>query len=233
MKKILIILSLFVSVSCITVSGGVYHKVQSGQTLSDISRLYGIEKEVLAKENFLPVETDEIFEGTTLFIPGATKIKSFEIEELINEELLEETDVSKIPSEDGDVEGKDIVFEPVWPAVGKIIVPFGGERESRNEGIDIELAEGTEVRAVADGRILFSAGHGAYGNTVIIMHNEKYITVYSHLQTITAKEGAEIKQGDLIGFSGMSGAAPTPRLHFEIREFSRPVNPANFLPQKK
>ncbi len=230
MKKLLIIFSIFISVSCVTVSGGVYHEVQSGQSLSDIAKLYGIEKEVLVKENFLPVETDEISEGTTLFIPGVTKVKSFEMEELIAEELEEE--ISKIPSEKLDVEEEEIVFEPVWPAVGKIIVPFGGERESRNEGIDIELEEGTEVRAVADGRVLFSAGHGAYGNTVIIMHNEKYITVYSHLQRITAKEGSDIKQGTLIGFSGMSGAAPTPRLHFEIREFSRPVNPLKYLPRK-
>jgi murein DD-endopeptidase MepM/ murein hydrolase activator NlpD len=231
MKKILIILSFFVSVSCMTVSGGIYHKVKSGQTLSDISKLYELEKDILAKENFLPLETDEISEGTTLFIPGATKVKTFEIEELITEELNET--VSEIPSEDGDEQEKDFLFEPVWPAVGKIIVAFGGERESRNEGIDIELEEGMEVRVVADGKVLFSAGHRAYGNTVIIMHNEKYITVYSHLQTITAKEGAELKQGDLIGFSGMSGAAPTPRLHFEIREFSKPVNPMKYLPLKE
>ncbi|HDT11600.1 MAG TPA: LysM peptidoglycan-binding domain-containing protein [bacterium] len=226
MKKLLVIFSIFISVSC-AISNGVYHKVKSGETLSGISRLYGIDKDMLAKENFLPIETDEISEGTTLFIPGAANVKTSEKEELVTEEITE------IPSEEMDEEEKDIPFHPVWPAVGKIIVPFGGERESRNEGIDIELTEGTEVRVVADGKVLFSAGHGAYGNTVIIMHSEKYITVYSHLHTITAKEGAELKQGDLIGFSGMSGVAPTPRLHFEIREFSKPVNPMNFLPQRK
>ncbi len=231
MKKLLLIFSFVLSVSCVTVTGGVYHKVQSGQTLGDISRLYGIDREVLAKENFLPAGTDEVSEGTTLFIPGVSRVKTFKVEDLITEEL--EKDVVKIPSEDTGEEEKDFLFEPVWPAVGEIIVPFGGKRENRNEGIDIELAEGTEVRAVADGKVLYSAGHGAYGNTVIIMHSEKYITVYSHLQRITAKEGAELKQGDIIGFSGMSGAAPTPRLHFEVREFSKPVNPLKYLPEKK
>ena len=81
------------------------------------------------------------------------------------------------------------------------------------------------MRASADGKVIYSAGHHGFGNMVIIQHNEKYITIYAHLSEITAKEGQTILAGELIGLSGKTGAAPTPRLHFEIREYSKPVDP--------
>lgn len=228
MRKITVVFlfSLFF-ISCITQGFGVYHKVGKNENIRTISELYGVEPSVLRSENQIPEDVTVLDEGVTIFIPGAKEIQKYE-EKKIENETIEPDKSEMIPSEkQADYDETAVNFQ--WPAAGNVAVPFGGEFENRNEGIDIELSEGTEVRASADGKVLFSASHGGFGNMVIIQHNERFISVYAHLQANVAKEGQLIKQGELVGFSGMTGVAATPRLHFEIREYSKPVDPLKYL----
>lgn len=227
MKKFVILLLFLFSSSCLTQGFGVYHKVGKNENIKTISELYGIESSVLRNENQIPEDVTVLDEGVTIFIPGAKEIQKYE-EKKIENETIEPDKSEAIPSED-QLDYDETAISFTWPVNGNVAVPFGGEFENRNEGIDIELAEGTEVRAAADGKILFSASHGGFGNMVIIQHNERFISVYAHLQANVAKEGQSIKQGELVGFSGMTGVAATPRLHFEIREYSKPVDPIKYL----
>jgi len=226
-KNISIALFVVFSVSCITQGFGVYHTVGKNENIITISNLYGLDPSVLRNENQIPEDVSELDEGMTIFIPGAHEIFKYE-EKKIEDDPVETDKPEMIPSEK-QVDYDETAVTFTWPASGKVIVPFGGEFENRNEGIDIELAEGTEVRSAADGKVLFSASHGGFGNMVIIQHNERFISVYAHLQVNVAKEGQMIKQGELVGFSGMTGVASTPRLHFEIREYSKPVDPGKYL----
>lgn len=227
MRKITVLFFLVFSVSCLTQGFGVYHKVGKNENIRIISELYGVDPSVLRSENQIPEDVSALYEGMTIFIPGAKEIQKYE-EKKTENETIEPDKSETIPSEQ-QVDYDETAVSFSWPATGKVVVPFGGEFESRNEGIDIELAEGTEVRASADGKVLFSASHGGFGNMVIIQHNERFISVYAHLQANVAKEGQSIKQGELVGFSGMTGVAATPRLHFEIREYSKPVDPLKYL----
>ena len=229
MRKITVVFlfSLFYF-SCITQGFGVYHKVGHNENIKTISELYRIEPSVLRTENQIPEDVSVLDEGVTIFIPGAKEVLKYEEPAKEAEVVAEEQKPEQIQSDENPAEDKTYVsFQ--WPAAGNVAVPFGGEFENRNEGIDIELAEGTEVRAAADGKVLFSASHGGFGNMVIIQHNERFISVYAHLQVNVAKEGQMIKQGELVGFSGMTGVATTQRLHFEIREYSKPVDPLKYL----
>ncbi|HRZ79283.1 MAG TPA: M23 family metallopeptidase [bacterium] len=205
--------------------------------MKSVSELYKIDAKILRTENQIPEDINELDEGTTIFIPGAKKVLEpvqpvKPAEPVANAEVPVETQVVAIePEKNGSAQNTDLFFK--WPATGKIISRFGGELENRNEGIDIDIPEGTEVRSSADGKVIYSAGHHGFGNMVIIQHNEKYITIYAHLSEITAKEGQTITAGELIGLSGKTGAAATPRLHFEIREFSKPVDPEKLLSDPK
>jgi len=228
MKKFVILLLFVFSSSCLTQGFGVYHKVGKNENIKTISEIYNIEPSVLRSENQIPEDVFELDEGVTIFIPGAKKVIDIKENEQVDNDIAENEKAETIPSEEAEEFDKTAVSFKL-PATGKIIVPFGGDLENRNEGIDIELAEGTEVRAAADGKVLFSASHGGFGNMVIIQHNERFISVYAHLKENAAKEGQQIKQGELVGFSGMTGVAPTPRLHFEIREYSKPVDPLKYL----
>lgn len=89
-----------------------------------------------------------------------------------------------------------------------------------HEGIDIMAPTGTHVRAVADGRIVkfFDSERG--GVTIYQFDaSERFVYYYAHLNAREAglAEGDSVRQGQVIGYVGMSGNAPVPHLHFEIQ----------------
>jgi peptidoglycan LD-endopeptidase LytH len=89
-----------------------------------------------------------------------------------------------------------------------------------HQGIDIMAPQGTRVRAVADGRIVkfFDSVRG--GVTIYQFdQSERFVYYYAHLSARAAglAEGDEVRQGQLIGYVGMTGNAPVPHLHFEIQ----------------
>jgi murein DD-endopeptidase MepM/ murein hydrolase activator NlpD len=118
-----------------------------------------------------------------------------------------------------------------WPVRGRVITAFGASEAGKaNDGIDISVPEGTSVRAAENGVVIY-AGDGLkeFGNTVLIRHDDGLVTVYGHNSSIKVQRGANVRRGDEIALSGLSGSANTPRLHFEVRKESTPVNPMTFL----
>jgi lipoprotein YgeR len=116
----------------------------------------------------------------------------------------------------------------IWPAQGKVVANYDG---SRNKGIDIAAAEGSDVKAVSAGRVTY-AGQGlrGYGNLLIIKHNEEFISVYAHNKALLAKEGETVRQGQRIATVGNTDSTSV-KLHFELRYKGEPVDPAKYLPQ--
>ncbi|MYD65568.1 MAG: M23 family metallopeptidase, partial [Chloroflexi bacterium] len=117
----------------------------------------------------------------------------------------------------------------IWPAAGKITSWFG---PSHPLGIDIGMPTGSPVWAAAAGQVTFVGGHPccSYGYYVIIRHDQTFTTRYGHFSRFAVKLGQHVEQGDLIGYSGSTGASTGPHLHFEIRRNGTPQNPINFLP---
>ncbi|WP_225867800.1 peptidoglycan DD-metalloendopeptidase family protein [Bartonella apis] len=118
-----------------------------------------------------------------------------------------------------------------WPAQGRILSSFGQkEGSSTNDGIDIMAPEGSSVKAAENGVVIY-AGDGLkeFGNTVLIRHENNIVTVYGHNSKILVQRGQKVRRGDEIAKSGMSGNASTPRVHFEVRKNSSPVNPIKYL----
>jgi hypothetical protein len=85
------------------------------------------------------------------------------------------------------------------------------------------------VRAVADGVVRRAGWSGGYGNLLEVAHTRGFATRYGHLRSFARgiESGSRVKQGQVIGYVGMTGLATGPHLHYEFRENGRPVNPAS------
>jgi murein DD-endopeptidase MepM/ murein hydrolase activator NlpD len=96
-------------------------------------------------------------------------------------------------------------------------------------GIDYAAAPGTPVHAVADGVVKRAGWSGGYGNLIELGHARGYSTRYGHLRAIApgVRAGARVKQGQVVGYVGMTGLATGPHLHYEFRLQEQAVNPAS------
>jgi lipoprotein NlpD len=115
-----------------------------------------------------------------------------------------------------------------WPAAGKVISGFS---ETANlKGIDIAGKSGQPVLASGPGKIVYAgSGLRGYGKLIIIKHNNTFLSAYAHNREILVKEGQQVARGQKIAEMGDSDADQV-KLHFEIRRFGKPVDPAKFLP---
>ncbi|MEE9331000.1 MAG: peptidoglycan DD-metalloendopeptidase family protein [Methylophilaceae bacterium] len=115
-----------------------------------------------------------------------------------------------------------------WPTQGKIIERFNA---AKNKGIDIAGKKGQSIKASAAGKVIYAGSDlRGYGKLVIIKHNKTYLSVYAHNSKIIVKEGQVVKAGQKIAAMG-STDTNTVKLHFEIRERGKSVDPGKFLPQ--
>lgn len=118
-----------------------------------------------------------------------------------------------------------------WPVRGRVLSHYGQrEGTATNDGMDIIVPEGTSVKAAESGTVIY-AGDGLkeFGKTILIRHEDNVVTVYGHNSKILVQRGQQVHRGDEIAKSGISGNASTPKLHFEVRKNSTPVNPVKYL----
>jgi murein DD-endopeptidase MepM/ murein hydrolase activator NlpD len=120
----------------------------------------------------------------------------------------------------------------IWPVVGGITSGFGWRAEfgDFHRGIDIGASYGTPIEAAKDGVVIDAEYIGSYGNIVLIDHLDGLQTAYAHLSGFNVDVGEQVKQGDVIGWVGMTGFTTGPHLHFEVRSGGDFVNPVDFLP---
>ncbi|MFD3544630.1 M23 family metallopeptidase [Streptomyces sp. NPDC058655] len=99
-------------------------------------------------------------------------------------------------------------------------------------GIDFRAATGTSVHAVGAGVIVEAGWGGAYGNNVVIKHNDGTYTQYGHLDSLSVSAGQQVTAGQQIGLSGSTGNSSGPHLHFEARTgaaYGSDINPVAYL----
>ncbi len=122
---------------------------------------------------------------------------------------------------------------PRWPVDAPITSPFGlrlqGIGVDLHRGVDLGVPTGTEVRAMAPGRVRFAGIQRGFGNVVWLDHGGGVITVYAHLAAIRVNTGEAVKGRQVIALSGSSGDVSAPHLHFEIWRWGREVDPVPLL----
>ncbi len=105
-----------------------------------------------------------------------------------------------------------------------------------HEGVDYAAPTGTPIHAAGDGVIAVRGRVRGYGRFIRIKHNKKYSTAYGHMSRFAPglHVGSHVRQGQVIGYVGMSGLATGPHLHYEVRVHGKPVNPLTItMPKPK
>ena len=219
-----------------------YHTVFKGETLYSISFRHGYDyKKIAAWNNIRPPYT--IYPGQRLRLtpPPVTSKTYAKKSKSQSTRLTKATRSSKTTTAKKSTLKKSksstnkTVSKPTkhvwgWPTKGKIISNYS-LKAGGNKGIDIAGKEGQGVFAASSGKVVYS-GNGliGYGNLIIVKHSEEYLSAYAHNRKLLVKEGGNVTRGQKIAELGSSGAK-SPRLHFEIRQNGKPVDPLKYLPK--
>ena len=116
----------------------------------------------------------------------------------------------------------------IWPTDGKVSTGF----DDGKKGIDIAGKNGQQVLAASSGKVMYAgSGIRGYGNLVIVKHTSNLLSAYAHNKTILVKEGQTVTKGQKIAEMGNSDSDVV-KLHFEIRQQGKPVDPSKFLPSR-
>lgn len=116
-----------------------------------------------------------------------------------------------------------------WPADGKVVGTFD---EGKNKGIDIAGRAGQQVVSAGSGKVMYAgSGIRGYGNLVIVKHSNGLLSAYAHNRSILVQEGQTVNKGQAIAEMGDSDTDSV-KLHFEIRQQGKPVDPSKFLPNR-
>ncbi len=115
-----------------------------------------------------------------------------------------------------------------WPARGAMLAGFGKRPDgAHNDGMNIAVAAGSDIAAADAGTVAYAGSEiKAYGNLVLIRHEGGWVTAYAHADRILVKRGDSVTRGQVIAKAGTTGSVDQPQVHFELRQGSKPVDPA-------
>ena len=198
---------------------GIYHVVLPRENLFRIGKAYDFTYQELARINHID-DPNQISAGQKIFIPGATR--------QLPVEIITPVTVSLKPRPPGSSPSRGS-GTLMWPIAGTVTSGYGGRGQSFHDGIDIVAPEGTPIRVVESGEVIYSDQLRGYGNIVIVRHAGSLVSVYAHNRENDVKEGQTVALGDKIAEVGSTGNASAPHLHFEIRRDNVAEDPLNYL----
>lgn len=201
-----------------------HYRVQAGDTLYKIAFEHGVDYRSLAAWNNLPdpgrIRVDDLLRVT----PPKAAVSTTA--------LPAEPTVAMRPLPAATTLPPDPVDAPpdawAWPSKGGLLARFG---DGNGKGIDIAGARGQVVQAAASGRVVYAgSGLRGYGKLIIIRHGKTLLSAYAYNASILVAEGQQVARGQAIAEMGDSDADRV-KLHFEIREYGKPVDPLDYLPK--
>lgn len=232
-------------------TAGIY-TVQAGDTLSKIAWENGTTVSALIETNQMSGTNVRI--GQKLEMPsGSTRIAANTAGSSVDRTVTGATDrntsvravgpkpyvkpaesskkSTKMASKDTSAPSRTGIGDFRWPARGRVISNFKDKTGSgRNDGIDISVPVGTAVKAVENGVVVYSGDElEGYGNLILIRHTDGWVSAYANNKYLEVSRGDEVRRGEIIARSGRTGDATVPKLHFELRKDSSPVDPLKHL----
>ncbi len=183
---------------------GIRAEVEAGQSLRTVAARYKVRPDVLFEINGCQPSPKVVF------VPG------------VNWSPLDEQPAPQASSRG--LSGYPLSASSVSAILGYgWYLPTGRNQPVFHTGMDLAAAVGVPVLAIADGTIAFAGQQGAYGNLVVINHQQGYQTRYAQLGTVKVKTGQTVKQGTTIATVGKTGtpSSSAPHLHFEVRSNSK------------
>jgi murein DD-endopeptidase MepM/ murein hydrolase activator NlpD len=219
---------------------GVCHRVKEGETISELVSRYQVPSAIRVCDlNGFPRTQNSLEPGSLIVLPGAGETKPHEF---YSGSKAIRQDLSKLKGKVTwmwPLEGDCRISSP-W---GLRVDPFskgkrggiGGDkiRRTMHHGIDMAVPTGTPVYASRAGVVIDAGRKRLHGNSVKILHDDNWTTIYSHNSKLLVKEGEEVEQGQLIAHSGSTGRSTGPHVHFEIRRPNQEsMNPRRLLPTR-
>jgi septal ring factor EnvC (AmiA/AmiB activator) len=111
---------------------------------------------------------------------------------------------------------------------------FGAAREGGGtwRGLFIKAPPGSEVKAVAGGRVVFAEWMRGFGNLLIVDHGDSYLSIYGNGDSLLKQVGQPVRGGETIATAGSSGGSPESGLYFELRHQGQPIDPMKWASLK-
>jgi murein DD-endopeptidase MepM/ murein hydrolase activator NlpD len=203
---------------------GWVYSVSAGDTLEQIAAQTGVSASVIAGANH--VTGNSILQiGERLWIPHEPPVSAY---------TAGSSGGGSGDSSSGSssTSGSGGLYGMPWPVTGPITSPFGWRilygRRDFHDGIDIGVPMYTPVHASITGTVITAGWDGPYGIAVRIQAGD-VITMYAHNSRLVVSVGEHVNVGQLISYSGMTGNATGPHVHFGIYINGQPVNPLTYL----
>jgi septal ring factor EnvC (AmiA/AmiB activator) len=148
------------------------------------------------------------------------------LEKLVRELRRALERIDKFPTDSKDAFAK-LRGKLAWPVSGKLLASFGQNRAGgvKWDGVLVSGAQGSAVRAVYHGRVIYADWLSGLGLLTIIDHGDGYLSLYGHNERLYKEVGERVTAGDTIATVGDSGGRSSPALYFEIRKAGRPIDP--------
>ena len=222
------------------------HVVRPGETMYSLGRTYNVSPHEIARANGLSMSAG-LNVGQRVTIPGAgssSPIANSAPAALPQQNLAAQRVAPPAPQQQSagvqpaeemqqsaQIDQADTASPFRWPVRGRVISKFGPKpNNTRNEGINIAVPEGTAVRAAEAGVVAYAGNElKGYGNLVLIRHQNGWVTAYAHNKELSVKRGDAVRRGDVIAKAGSTGSVTSPQVHFEIRQGATPVDPMKYL----
>ncbi|GAW86081.1 conserved hypothetical protein [Bathymodiolus platifrons methanotrophic gill symbiont] len=121
-----------------------------------------------------------------------------------------------------------------WPVKGKIVRSFGSQRaDGKWNGVLLRAKEGTKIKAIAHGQVVFSDWFKGYGLLVIVKHDKTFMSLYAFNQSLYKEVGDWVNAGETLATLGNSGGRDKAGLYFEIRKKNKPLNPKKWCKKRR
>ncbi len=200
---------------------GISHPVERNETLAELSKRYDVGIQDIIEANQLD-NPHMIAEKQKVIIPNATdlKVRPKPILQAIRQAKNgNQTAVSHAKS------GRRLS----WPSAGVVSSNYGWRWFRMHNGMDIAGPVGTPIKAVKEGRVVYSGWMGGYGYAIDIDHGNGIRTRYGHNSALKVSVGDHVGRGQVISAMGSTGHSTGPHLHFEVHVGGRAVDPRSYF----
>ncbi len=209
------------------------HKIEAGETIYSIARLYNVSVTSLAKLNKLDAEFT-LYVGQVIIVP--IKQKKSNLNKDNKETAVKKLVLNKKNNAESSTSIKnDIVSKNtfIMPVKGKIINEYNpNSGKQKNQGIDIEVTPGSAVLAAGSGTVaLITDNTQNFGKIILIRHRDNLISIYGRVAKVLVKKNEIVTKGQKIGSmeEKVNDAKTQAILHFELRQGTKSVNPKNYF----
>ncbi|MCP4750294.1 MAG: LysM peptidoglycan-binding domain-containing M23 family metallopeptidase [Proteobacteria bacterium] len=191
-----------------TPSSGIWHSVQTNETLEKIGARYSVSSLDIQRANDI-YDSRDLDAGMRIFIPGAKE--------------LEKSRTRRTGT-------KSFSGKLAWPSAGTVSSGYGKRHGRMHRGLDITRDGGRDILAAGSGIVEFAGYQNGFGKTIIINHGRGIKTLYAHNAKLYVKKRMKVRQGAVIAKMGSTGKSTGIHLHFEVRVNGKAQNPLRFLP---